>query len=267
MALDFGALNDDDITIGSHFNSNVSGWIFMAWFLPTTLTAGRTYWGASSLISVKVDATTSELVVAVDRTTTDSVWKTSGAGIVTTEAVFVALVKSSNSGAANWRCWIGHGTAQPQEVTITETTVGSGTEVAGSNMVVGNVSSAGTIAFQGGIGQFLDARFSLSALAMFANETVGTITQAEADYFLQTVIIPYWQGRPQCAFVRGTTTAVYLADCEGVGTQLFVDQRGATQRLGPIALTVSGATPGETRQPMKLLSGYPQRINQTVRRR
>lgn len=268
MSQTFGAATGDDITVSGHLNSNVSGHIFMGWYYPTTLTNGRVYWGASSLVRIGIGATvSSEIFVDIDRTTTDSRWTTSGAAIVVNEWVFIAIVKNSNSGAANFRCWVGHGCNAPQEVSISETTVGSGTEVAASNAVVGNQSSAATVAFQGDIGQVLDERFSPSAVAPMAIETIGTITQAEADYFLQTAIIPYWQGRPKQALSRGTNTALYLFDCEEVKPILWIDERGTAQRIGPEELTVNGATPSQGRQAMGIMQSFPQRVNQRCRRR
>jgi hypothetical protein len=265
-----GAATTDDCSITSHINSNASGWIFFGWYKPTTLTAGRAYWGASTLTHIKVATTTSELAIARDRATTDSLHTTSGAAITVGEWHFIAIAKSSTGGASAIRCWIGHGSNAPQEVTVNVTTAGAGAETAASPACVGNDSVSGSVAFEGEVGQVGDGRFTVSPTSPLCNATAGTITQAEADYYLQTVVIPYWAGEPRPGFAGSGTgsvnSAFYLFDIEECQPVMWIVQNGATQRIGPEVLNFNGWTLAETRQGQRPLQSYPQRSIQYVRR-
>lgn len=258
MSLTFGGTTGDDVTMSSMVSIASDGWILMGWFYPTNLTAGKALWGASSLTHVKIHTATTELALALDRTT-DSLHLTSGLGLIINKWHFICIVRCSVSGVPAWRVWVAVDGAPPSEVSVTTSVAGSGSIVASTFGSIGNDSGAGTNAFLGDIGQVTDIRFTPSVISPIEIETGGTITQAEADYFLETVVKPYWLGQPRPHLVRGTTITAVMFDLEQSIPCAHIDQRGGSTRTTPEALTVNGAVINQNKQAGKILQAWPTR--------
>lgn len=258
MAFTFGAATSDDMTIASTLDiGSSSGHIWMGWLYPTTLTAGRCPCGWSTNTRYQIHTTTSELDFRFDRTT-DTLQRTTDLGMVVNVWQFIAVARSALSGTPAIRCWIGTGELPPREVAITVVTVGSGAIGSSTASTIGNSTSTATVAWQGDIGQVTEVYFTPSVITPLIGEAAGTITQAEADYFHQNVVIPHWNGEPKPHFMRGTTQQILLWDLESIKPMLYSLQGGSAQRLGPEEIVTSRPW-SENRQPRGILDAWPSR--------
>lgn len=252
MPYTFGASNADDANIGSTQTALATGTMFYVagWFRPTTLTAGRTLWSVGSTANCAViGATTSELELLVDYTTTDGKWTTSGMALTVNAWTFIAVIISNlNSGPSMAaRVWAGTIDQAPREITCTQTTAPVGTVVGTSTWYIGN-KGTGLLAFQGDIsdvammhstGTGKDAALSIPA-------TQGTITQDEADLFRQLYVEPAWRGDHALAFERrggpGSATAPTARWFTELNDGGQVIGRPLTAVSPELALTINGAT-------------------------
>jgi hypothetical protein len=252
----------DNSPIGAAVN------MFAGWFLPTTLTAGRGYGGTGSLgnNSLRVHTTTSEFHVNVDRTT-DDVWTSSGAGMVTGVWQFVAYVLSvSSAGETDLALWRGTLDDRPVEVSMSRS-VGSGFVASSSTGVAGNIGSTASAAFQGQAENIVYMRSALSAGIenLFSLESEAVITADERQFLLQRFILPIWAGEVPCLLFRQRTvsSAQWMASLALVFNEGRAKQIGVRNVALNAAATVDGATFSETRGPrpkLQHLHPYPARI-------
>lgn len=207
MPYTFGAGTGDDINFGATQSTLASATMFSVsgWFRPTTLTAGNTLWSAGSVANCAViGATTSELELLVDYTTTDGKWTTSGLGLTTGGWRFIAVIMSTiDTPLMGCRVWAGTVELAPTEVTCTQTTAPVGTSVGVATWYVGN-KGTGLLAFQGDISDVMmmngNAVGTVASLSIPA--AYGTFTQAEADLFRDLYVRPAWGGDLASVFGR-----------------------------------------------------------------
>lgn len=201
MAWSFGTPTNTQLSVSQiGIGANQRTGLIAGWWYPTTLTAGRAYWSASSINSARVAATTSEMTLHTDNTT-DGVWTTSGAGIVVNQWHFLAFMLSTLSTGvlASWRVWRGTRDTAPTEVTVNVTTAPVGAFVGATTHNTGNLTG-GTVPFQGIIGSNVaivkeGAGVAGSSLkGPLKTAAVGAITQDEANLALQRLVWPLWLG-------------------------------------------------------------------------
>lgn len=259
MAYTFGAATGDDVnavlSLSAPADNRVS--VCCGWFRPTTLTAGRYLWSHGANSGVRIASTTDEVVGVCDRTT-DSVRTTTGVDLVVGEWTFLAaMYNAENTGPADrWRVWRGTVDTPPTEVTVTDTTTGSGNVSASATWVVGNNNTTGTVAFQGDVDNL---RLLVVSQAQGATThplmhvTSGTITQAEADFVLERLIRPAWLGEP---WEHRLTTVATWEMSHWPGTVLGVVRRLPYFQATPephVVPTYNGATPAATRAPRPMI--------------
>jgi len=197
MAYNFASTGDDlRIThIDSLGNSNTR-WLLAGWFYPTTLTAGRHYWGAGTTTGVRIAATTSEIEI-ITINTTDGVAITSGAGIVTDVWQFIAIfMQCSNTGPIlETRVWVGTLDTPPVEIPTSLSTSPAGNFSGAGNLNVGNAGNTTSLGFQGDVGWQI--ALGNSPPGNHGPTTVGStvaMAQAETDHIFRTHVIPIWRG-------------------------------------------------------------------------
>lgn len=248
MALTFGAATGDDITFATLSNlTDNRQQLMCGWFYPTTLTAGRKYWGASTTIGAEVDTTTSEIRMRSVNATTNGQWLTSGAGVVTNKWQFIAwLAATENTTVAGaWRVFIGDNETPPTEVTVTNPTVRSGNYTGNANFTIGNAGSTGTVAFQGDIESFSAViANSASGPTALSISTSGVISNDEANHVRLNILTPLWLGRPfnwrlMTAIINTPWQIVHVPLTDASGLYYIVSDSA------PVAIanaTVNGAT-------------------------
>ena len=256
-----GSATSDDITFTSGGNFGNATALWMGWFRPDTLTAGRGYMsnGGTGLTSIRIGNTTSEVRITIDFGTTDGTKETSGAGITTGKWYFIAVLSSAISGAWAARCWIGTINTPPVEVSLTAVATASGTTNSNSSLVTGNLGTSGTSRFEGLIGcsSFIGASLGINNTIPIT--TGGTITQDEANYCLETLVRPFWQGRPTTNAPRGTTSAeIDYVDCENAVIPVVSRTCLATAVVvQPPVVTLNGWAQGEERCDAAPIRSWP----------
>lgn len=178
------------------------------WWYPTTLTAGRGYWGCGGTVGAEIGATTSEIVLRTQNATTSGVWTTSGAGIVTNEWVFLAFFGTFLNSGSRWRIWKGSIDTAPVQVggLATPTTAPSGNLTGQSTIALGNRGTGTTVSWIGDIGNVtvLQQGGSVASIPgpMGISSNYGTITVAEEDQLQNLYVRPIWSGNyfPESAF-------------------------------------------------------------------
>lgn len=201
MAWTFGGVNNSRMvtSIFANIGNTQSMSLICGWWYPTTLTAGRAYWSSGPTVSARVAATTSEMTLHTDNTT-DGQWTTSGAAIAVNEWKFLAFMLTCfNTGpAAAWRVWVGKNDTVPTEVTVTLNTAPVGNFTGGTTIIMGQLGTSGTVAFQGDIGDYVGISQSPVTVGRgpLGLAAFGAITQDEADNALNRLVIPIWKGDP-----------------------------------------------------------------------
>lgn len=263
MSYTFGAATGDLITRGLLSSSNaLSAFLFAGWVYPTTLTTGRGLFGCDTagLTGIKVGATTSELSVTMDQATTDAVFDTSGLGLVVNVVQYVAVLFTATTGGAACRVWIGTIDTPPVEVTVTTTTGAVGAPVQVSTYTLGNLGSSGTVAWQGQIDQCIFyIQSSPNQVSGIPLAAAGTVTQAEADYILETLVVPFWCGRPgvHTGQIGGASSEMVLWDLACNPALQHVKTLGSTIQVGPLNPTIVGATWSEFRLGGRPVNPWP----------
>jgi hypothetical protein len=187
--IDFGPGSPSWFT-GNH------GTIVSCWAYPTTLTAGRYIWATGGTITgCGIHTTTSDLTIDLNAATTPGKWTVANVLTVNT-MVWICVMTAQNSagGTAAVRCWTATETTGPVERTVVNATapIGAWTS-SGTTFRCGNLGT--TVSFQGDLGGFIAAVDDWQGhLPVIGNQTVGAITQAEADRVLATWCDPMWRG-------------------------------------------------------------------------
>lgn len=263
MSYTFGAAVTDRITATRTNCSTTSVFLLTGWFKPTTLTAGRGLFGFGTLgiTNITIGATTSEIKLVTDHATTDSAFNTSGLGLVVDVWQFVAVLYTPGLAVCACRVWIGTLTDPPKEVTVTATTAPVGAFVAASVVTIGNSGSAASLAFQGMIEQCtLANQASAGVNGYLPTATIGTITQAEADYILAAHVAPTWKGEPPLFTAQQNANGlceVTLFDLSAQPALIILKTQSSGVAVGPINPTISGVTWNEERSGGKLMQGWP----------
>lgn len=259
MAYTFGAATGDDISwteSGTAWGTNGQAGLICGWWYPTTgPTATRCLWSVGTVHRCEIATTTSELQIVSDRVTTDSVYQTSGFGLALNQWFFIAVLLSWANAAAfpAIRVWKSTGLDVPQLVTCNNTTAGSGNMTTSTAPSIGNLGTAGTVAFQGDIGRFDFICSTLSA--SLTRNASGTISADEEFQIWTQYVVPIWAGSFPTLLSSGTNSnngithvAVDLDDAPAYGRRV---RNGGTIITQGQAMTISGATVSANRAPIK----------------
>jgi hypothetical protein len=261
MSYTFGAAATDDIafTLPISLGGDNRACLVLGWWYPTTLTAGRGYWGAGSIFGAEVDATTSEIRLRTDNATTDGEWVTSGAGIVVDQWHFLAFLSATENTtvAGDWRVWVATGSTAPRIMTPAVSVARNGNYTASNAFTVGNKGTT-SAAFQGDIGW-------VSVLNMASADSVGSrgfpriaasgvITDAEAEDVGRRWVYPIYCGRPNPQENSWGTTTDPIAVTHLPLDALQAPGAASSQSLSPndVEMTVSGATWTHHQPPIRL---------------
>lgn len=258
MAYTFGAAGSDDMTwqIQNPTGGTTTSCVVCGWVYPTTLTAGRGYWGFGNTMGAEIDTTTSELRLKSQRATANGEWTTTGAGLVTDAWKFLAVFGSFTGASDGWMAWAGDELTRPQPLTITKAVAPSGSLTGSTNFYLGNKGTSATLAFEGDIGDHVLYRSGMTATATheFGISAYGTLTQASIDIVYERFVLPAWLGDVfslQAVHSHCGTTNNYeaLAFCLDAATAV-VGKRFSTGSIPPFLLgTVNGATKSARRSP------------------
>jgi len=278
MAYTFGAAATDDANVtlpGALVLANAA-FIVAGWFNINTLTAGRAYFGSGSTNTtmLAVGATTSELQLVIDRSTTDEVWDSVGAGITTGGWVFIAAlwIGANAAGTSASRVWVGTLDQRPTvpATSWTRTVAGSGNVAGSSTHVIGNQNTGASVAIQADVENCwaLRTHGTIGITQLLQMESTSTISADREKWILDNVILPMWQNKmPALVFGSSAGTVPQFINHQ---TFAFGDVRTRTVgvngsvALGP-AMTISGPTFSQSRGPRPaMLHGFP--YAQPVRR-
>ena len=256
MAYTFGAATGDDVTwtdSASNYGSSARSNLICGWWYPTTLTATRCLWSFGAVNRCAIATTTSEIDLFIDRTT-DAQRTTSGLGLVTGRWQFIAVLGSFfNTGAVTtFRVWRGFDVEPPLPVTVNTTVAGAGNSTASTLATVGNLGSAGTVAFQGDIGRF-DFIAATGANSLCRNAT-GLIS-AEDEFAIYTnIVFPIWQGRFPTFYGSGQDSnngiTHSVLDLDNLGNYVRSIRNGGSIITMDRSVTISGATISQNRAPV-----------------
>lgn len=267
MSRTYSATNNRyNFTVTPSIGANLTATLFAGWFLPTTLTAGRGYWSAGTVTGLEVGTTTSELIGRT-QSTTNGVYTSSGAGIAINNWYFIAhYIDATNTGPnSNQYLWIGTIEQAPVEVTFSQTTAPAGTFTGQTTCVIGNKGAAGTVAFQGSVGNQFVAIQSTNTGGPFNLSGYGPTGKsapdiaAEKQFILNSFVLPWWSGETfpdrglnyafSGASVNLFTMYALAMDSGGATTQTtgLTFQSGAG--VSPFLLSVSGTSVGTSRTP------------------
>ena len=276
MSFVFGGATGDDVRFTTGVSAGATGQhtLVCMWVYPTTLTAGRGLWSFGTVFGAEIGTTTSEVTLRTDNTT-DSVWNTSGLGLVTNKWQFLAFLNSCNNTgpATSWRVWIGDNETSPVEVTATQATAPVGSFVGTTALCIGNKGTAGVVAFQGTIGSFTCMIQGTTGINYsIPLTTAGTIPQEAANQVLERLVRPLWQGRPDWKFwLLPTSSGSHeILHCPldwyttGIGTG-WRRMIGSTAPRPADDITVGGGTASIEAPPRRPSDTWPNRT--VVRRR
>jgi hypothetical protein len=257
LAYTFGATTTDALSAGLGIGSagNSSPAFVCGWFNPSTLTATRRYFSFGTTCGVEVDTTTSELRITTQNATTNGVWTTSGAGIVTSKWQFIAvLFNCNNTGpAATITVWVGDQENRPAAITVNSATAPVGNFTSTSTLFIGNLS-AGSVAFQGDIENLTYlAQSAVGVSTLFSIATAGTTTATEQQFILERIVLPRWLSPSKGSFRAGRAIVncdetVFPLDLSGQGIRRF---DGASTFSNVLVNTVGSAAISQARGPRR----------------
>ena len=256
MPYTFGAVNTDDInwaTTVSTGGDNTARFV-CGWWLPTTLTAGNVLWSLGTVAKAAIDLTdTDELVIASDWTT-DGEWGTVGVNMAVDQWSFIAFMSThENTGDGNaHRCWAGNVLTAPVEVSLNLSVAAAGTPAGSTAFTLGNLGSAGSVAWEGDIAQvrgiFTNAAYGATTHPLGLG-TSGAISDDEAEKVYRRLVLPAWEGKPWTLppiVVASTEVNYWEGDLLGRVVRRLVHTAAVDADLQP---TVNGATWSQNRCP------------------
>lgn len=286
----FGANTGDDFKPGDAITLAAGGaQLVFGWFYPTTLTAGKGYWGHTSAThNAAVDAATDEIAFTFARTTTDALWSSTDADITVNNWWFIAMF-CRGTGAA-WMLppalWVGTPTLPPTARTVTQTVAGSGTvQASGTALGFGNTGPSDANAFEGDIGHVgqihvFNESDPLANVFQLNNVSSSALTTEESDFIYRTFVVPTWfgdigtlqSGRMRQTFPSATSSnqlaTFSTLDAGGsvVDVRNLSSRAGSTPTLPASNGTLSGGTNSTTQisSPRRVLN--PAAINCTASR-
>lgn len=176
--------------------STSSVYLTAVWFKPTNLSfTQEAIFSQSTSSALYIDPSTGTDLLYQN----GNMWvTTSGAGLTNNVWYFAAtfITRTSNSTNASMSIWVGTETSPPVQLALSAV---SGSGLGGSTSLTLGNGSGNTNSFSGLIDSFYSIYAENSAIANGLNfasvQTLGTFTQAEADYTLNNVVIPLWDGR------------------------------------------------------------------------
>lgn len=246
MAYTFGAATSDRIVFNPPNSMGGFGTFVWGWWLPTTLTAGRRFWGSGQANGAEIDTTTSQMRLKRTRATTNDEWTTSDAGLAVNKASFLAWLYSGDTTSTfTWRAWAGSLDVPPIELTITSAVTGSGGTTDNAAIQICN-TIGNNVSFQGDLLEFghISAPGAGTRPPLFLN-ALGTISNDEADLVYRRLVLPAWKDElvPPGA-INATSTIAYgfthiRPDLLPVGMN---QQSSDATTAPPLALTITGAT-------------------------
>lgn len=249
MAYTFGAATGDDITIAMNGNmgaTTISAFV-CGWWYPTTLTATRGLWSAGNVFGAEIDTTTSEIRLRTDNTT-DGQWTTTGAGLTVNTWSFLAFANScNNTGPASaWRVWAGTLETPPVELTVTGAVAPVGNFAGNASFYIGN-KGTGTLAFQGDICEVSYHRCTAGTGVTthpLTIATTGTITNDEARYIFERVVMPCWAGEvlPEPLRSPKNNLVEEAGHWSGLGGSQVIRRTRSTTLFSNALPTINGAT-------------------------
>lgn len=182
MALTFGAVNTDRVTLAAGLN-DLNAFTVLMWHFPTTVTSGRRLWDKG--VDVKGLALTPSLQLEqkVGRATTNA-FATVSAALATGSWQFAASTFDESDGP---RIFTGGLASTASEPAYASRTVGAGTSSAdsGSPFCVGNIEGGGsTFGYQGRLAVFAHFRRRMSLQEIIAWQ-YRPYVDADCDIFMQ----------------------------------------------------------------------------------
>lgn len=197
MSYTFSGATGDDINWGAGGSGGATNtFVFVAgWWLPTTLTTGLGLWSFGAIFGAEVDSTNDEVRLKTDNTT-DGQWTTAGVDMAVDQWQFIAFLNTClNAGAsAAWRVWSGTIESAPVEATVSSAVSPSGNFTGSNAFVLGNKGVNGNVAWAGDVGSHLMA--ASDGNNPFTIQTSGAISDAEALFVYEHIVLPFWLGDP-----------------------------------------------------------------------
>lgn len=263
MSWTFGgaASNDMNWATQCSVGGDSTAFLVCGWWRPTTLTNPRSYFSFGNVITARVAPTTSEIQLVSDNATTDGVWTTSGAGIVTNAWHFLAVLGIFTTADAIWRVWKSTGVDNPPAgvtVVTPPTTAPSGNNAGTGTFYLGNAGTSTANSFQGQIGSCSLYSVPNSTLPNPLRITsFTTLSTDEEAFILNEYVIPAWLGEPFPAVGNrsvfgGTPPTWQMAhfDLEQVVTPRPFVWGNSTFSPGGVPATIQGATFSQERPPV-----------------
>lgn len=268
----FGGTSSDDInfTMANGWSSSTWQHLCVGWYRPTTLTAGRVYFGNTNTVGLRIGSTTSELQFVTDHTT-DGVWDTSGAGITVDVWHFIAVYWCGfNTGPADDTAfWVGTLETPPVEISRTQTTAPVGNHTNNTIVGIGNQGSTGAVGFQGEIANWQHiANNSTGTNTLFQQAAHGTLDADAKENVYRTYVLPLWLDNsllwyPIRSFLNGSSENTACLYHPGLPGYIDVGSTGSAVRMDQ-PLTINGVTASQTECPRPLIQPFASK--QYVRR-
>lgn len=243
----------------------------MGWWYPTTLTAGRCYFGSSTVHNISVSGTTSEIRIVMDRASTDVVWDSTTAGITVDKWWFIAVMGAQGTSTAGVYAWVGDELTPPVLLSLTNTTPLGGSPTGSSTVAVGNQGPTDVQAFQGDAESVLFAAYSSSTTDgcdCFGLASPGNVDTVAQDVTYNRWIYPFWSGNhitPPLGGRLSTLAYTEILFFPLIGSGALDYRISTVATVGDTHLTpvINGATVSARRAPRS----YPNPINSWGRRR
>lgn len=261
MSWTFGgaASNDMNWATQTSVGGGSTAFLVCGWWRPTTLTNPRSYFSFGNVITARVAPTTSEIQLVSDNATTDGVWTTSGAGIVTNAWHFLAVLGIFTTANAIWSVWKSTGVNSPPElISNSNTTAPSGNNAGSGTFYLGNAGTSTANSFQGQIGSCSLYSVSSATVPNPLRLTSYTALSADEEKFIgHNYVVPAWLGEPFPAvgnhIVYGGTPPTWQMhhfDLEQVVTPRPFVWGNSTFSPTGTAATIQGATFSQERPPV-----------------
>lgn len=252
MAITTGAATTDNLNGGGTLLNRDGPAVAMiwAWIKPSTFTSGRAIHP-----NLKLNGT-SELRLLMSRLTTQTELVTTGAGIIVNEWVFVCTASICTTAAQDSRVWVGRIDTPPAKMPLTLAVAGAGGFLAASMTVIGNLTSAGTTAFQGtsdGWGGRSTTDVTMGAGHPFGLSSLTALTADDDQFLLDRFVVPAWQGRPPtplCAQAGNSSGKYGQITTDGSAPyQMNSGMRSTATNAHTSAATVVGTVASQERHP------------------
>ena len=265
MAYTWGASANDymSVTMPHEFPStNRSNILVCGWFYPTALTIGRYLIGSdNAYLRVYIANPANDLIALQRFSGTSPYIESTGNTLVTNTWQFIAALFTCEDTTPNadLRLYRGTDSVPPAAMSYSDATGCTGTLLGGTDLVIGNQSSTGGIAFQGDIGWLAMLHDnSTNGKNLFGIETVGDLVAGNVAYILNTLVVPMWNGTPPVHMAMDWTKnmqALFL-DLSGPVPSAFCASH-SNSAMTPLSITTSGPTYSAREPPTRLQYPWP----------